>query len=192
MYFKSFYHSASTHTFNDGGIKFNNPVTLANEERKIIWPESKNRDPDILLSIGTAFDSSSANRRRDPGPRSRAGVGGFARKMFKIAVDIIQDDINCQHTWKKFLEGLAIQEDDKERYRKYFRLNPDLKGTKKPVPKLDAVDQMDWLETYTKELLIHSQELHAVAATLIASLFYFEISHIEGDTEEGPLTIEGT
>ncbi|KAF8248857.1 FabD/lysophospholipase-like protein [Wilcoxina mikolae CBS 423.85] len=192
MYFKSFYHAASTHTFNDGGIRFNNPVTLANEERKIIWPELKDHDPDILLSIGTAYDSSSTTRREDPGPKPQTGIKGFARKLLKIAVDIIQDEINCQQTWIKFLEGLAIQEGDTERNQKYFRLNPDFKGSRRPIPKLDDVNDIDWLETYTARHLIHSKDLHAVAATLIASLFYFEVKHIEGDMEAGPVTIDGT
>lgn len=181
-YFKSFYHEGSRHTFNDGGIKFNNPIALANEERKVLWPELKNRDPDILLSIGTGFNSKTTKQRHDePGPRPKPGILGYKEKMFKIAVDVIQDAIEAENTYSKFCEGLHIEREETEearvdRFRKYPRLNPNFSGPD-PVPSLDAVDRMGELIQKTTHYILHSQEFQEVANSLIATLFYFETLH---------------
>jgi len=199
-YFKSFYHKATHHTFNDGGIKFNNPVALANEERKLIWPESRTQDPDILLSIGTAFDSSAARQPLEPGPQAKLGLKGFAMKMFKIAIDTLQDVLDCERSWVTFLESVGIQNDDAERRRKYWRLNPDLNqirtetnsiGLAVTLPKLDEVDEMDVLVSHTLCIFRGSPKLRDVKATLVSSLFYFEWCNMEEAGDGGPIAVEG-
>ena len=41
----------------DGGLYFNNPVKVADSERKLIWPDVADKHPDILLSLGTGQDA---------------------------------------------------------------------------------------------------------------------------------------
>jgi len=199
MYFKSFHHAPTNHTFNDGGIKFNNPAALANEERKLIWPESRARDPDILLSIGTGFDSSIGVQTQEPGPRARIGVRGFAKKMLGIAVDTLQDVLDCEKSWTNFLESVHGNDEDRqhvgidaERQQNYFRLNPDLKGKFTTLPKLDDVKAIDMLERYTSYIFQTSTKLRSVAATLISSLLYFEWDCMRKDGEyNGSIRMEG-
>ena len=52
-YFKPFRSWSNHRTYLDGAIYYNNPVKIANHERKFLWPDVAENPPDILLSIGT-------------------------------------------------------------------------------------------------------------------------------------------
>lgn len=40
-------------TYLDGDLYHNNPASVANNERKFLWPDVAENSPDILLSLGT-------------------------------------------------------------------------------------------------------------------------------------------
>lgn len=40
----------------DGAIYYNNPVKVADNERKLLWPDVAESSPDIILSIGTGMN----------------------------------------------------------------------------------------------------------------------------------------
>lgn len=52
-FFKPFVSTKSLRTYLDGALYYNNPVRVANHERKFLWPDVAENPPDILLSIGT-------------------------------------------------------------------------------------------------------------------------------------------
>lgn len=57
---------------------------------------------------------------------------------------------------------------------KYRRVNMDFTNF---LPKLDEADRMDFLQKRTKEEIFRNPEpYNSIADTLIASLFYFEMS----------------
>jgi patatin-like phospholipase/acyl hydrolase len=56
-YFKAFYHAKTQRTYLDGAFYHNNPARIAQQERKILWPDIANQAPDIFLSIGTSKDA---------------------------------------------------------------------------------------------------------------------------------------
>ena len=56
-YFKAFYHTETQRTYLDGAFYNNNPARVAQQERKILWPDIANQAPDIFLSIGTSQDA---------------------------------------------------------------------------------------------------------------------------------------
>jgi hypothetical protein len=152
---------------------------LANEERKKIWPESKAMDPDILLSIGTAFDSSQLPPETPP--NVNWGIPSFIRKLLNLMVTIVENNMNSQRTWLNFLAKMAIEEGDSDKNRKFVRLNPDVgernvMGGNCALPYFDEVDKMDTLVKHTNKVYIprNSNQLQEVADTLVASLFYFE------------------
>jgi len=157
----------------------------------MLWPESKNQEPDILLSIGTAFDSS-----MPPPPEAtnadQRGITLFAKRLLKFVNTVIEDSTNGQQAWKRFVRKLAIDEGDQDRQRKYVRLNPDLAETSTSLPKFDEVARMDQLSKHVSVSYLPSisAELQVVANTLVASLFYFEESLIEVDAMEH-VTVEG-
>jgi len=53
-YFKPFIHGSTKRTYLDGALYHNNPVRIAEQERKLIWPDVADKHPDILLSVGTS------------------------------------------------------------------------------------------------------------------------------------------
>ena len=57
-FFKPF-QSFDSATYLDGAIYYNNPVKVANSERKLLWPDVADAPPDIILSVGTGM-----NRRK--------------------------------------------------------------------------------------------------------------------------------
>jgi hypothetical protein len=141
-----------------------------------LWPNLAEQDPDILLSIGTGYNSNLTNARREPGPPWRPGFIGYAKRMLKLAVDMIQDDLNCQRIWEDFRRGLEIHAEDEERNQKYCRVNVDLGNE---LPKLDAVNEVERLEKITKDHFLQSAQLYQIAGILIASLFYFRTEKVE-------------
>lgn len=52
-FFKPFVSTKTFRTYLDGALYYNNPVRVANHERKFLWPDVAENPPDILLSIGT-------------------------------------------------------------------------------------------------------------------------------------------
>jgi len=190
-YFKSFYHKASGHTFDDGGITYNNPVVLANTERKIIWPEQKDKDPDILLSIGTLWsDNDKTGPKKPDKAKSQAkfGLRQYAKKYVNLAVNAINNDLDCEKTWSSFYDSLNIAQENGYRKKKYCRINPKMYNT---PPALDSVSSMDELQTITRRYCSTSPEIKDVASTLIASLFYFELKGAKESLPAGCWTCEG-
>ena len=61
--FKPFYHTRTQQTFMDGGLYYNNPVNVANRERKLLWPDVADCRPDLLLSIGTGTNSNTIEKQ---------------------------------------------------------------------------------------------------------------------------------
>jgi hypothetical protein len=61
-YFKSFYHRATRRSYLDGAFYNNNPARIAQQERKMLWPDVADRHPDIFLSIGTSKDARQLKR----------------------------------------------------------------------------------------------------------------------------------
>lgn len=60
-YFRKFQHRDSSGHFTeyyDGALYFNNPVRIAFNERRFLWPDMADRPPDIVLSLGTGKNGS--------------------------------------------------------------------------------------------------------------------------------------
>ncbi len=54
-FFKPF-ESHAKQTYLDGAIYYNNPVKVADNERKFLWPDVADASPDIILPIGTGMN----------------------------------------------------------------------------------------------------------------------------------------
>ncbi|KAG0123477.1 acyl transferase/acyl hydrolase/lysophospholipase [Tuber indicum] len=189
-YFKSFYHKASGYTFYDGAITCNNPIFLAHTERKILWPEQHERDPDILLSIGTLWSDQhgSSSEVDNANPKGIFGVRQYVKNLFGIMMAAVHDDLDCEKTWSSFYDSLNISEGDGHRKKKYWRINPKIPNT---PPALDSVSSMDELQEIARKYCSTSPEIKNVASTLIASLFYFQMKSASQSALSGFQTCEG-
>jgi patatin-like phospholipase/acyl hydrolase len=74
-YFKAYRNEKSGRTYFDGAFYNNNPVRVAHRERRLLWPDVADKNPDVFLSIGTGQNQKKIEReiRRDrPGVRRAA------------------------------------------------------------------------------------------------------------------------
>jgi hypothetical protein len=200
MYFQPFYHEKTRHHYVDGALTRNNPVGVANRERRLIWPNQK-RLPDIVLSLGTGLQIQGPGTR----PVRSSGKMAFLRKILPPGVakrvslgrDVIASTLDCENQWNDFLD--TTRGDRKFRARCH-RLNVGLESC---PPKLDDVGSIPTLKKQAREYLHPRREtdriylnspyenahdhIMAVARRLLAALFYFD-----EDSETGPESSPGT
>ena len=98
-----------------------------------------------------------------------------------------------QRTWDDFQKSLSTAAQDKDRHRKFARLNPDLNGSGVVLPSLDDVEGLIRMESYTEKEYIpmNKERLQEVANTLVASLFFFEGSSVARDERIGDFVVKG-
>ena len=139
-------------------------------ERKLLWPdlETENGYPDIVLSIGTAFNP----RHVKATPESQgARVGMFAnlKALYRLAVDHIESSLDGERTWDNYLQMLSVPERHQGRFR---RINPRLDYD---PPKLDDVGRMKSLQDDVRAQITRDKRpIIDVAQYLVATCFYFE------------------
>jgi hypothetical protein len=125
--------------FVDGAINYNNPVKIAETERRLLWPDHPL--PDIVLSLGTGIEKEGANvttEERMAGPTCMeygAGLGKLIKHFAKQVLD-------SERMWEEFETCQAIRDVELSKKR-YIRLNVQCDGS---LPELDHVDSMKNLE----------------------------------------------
>lgn len=155
---------------------------VADCERKLLWPHLANKQPDLLLSIGTGFDPTPKPDGDKQGRRTRAKRGAleFAKIVLKIATQQIESSLNCERTWTDFLRSIQMQDEDKA--AKYRRLTIQFPND---LPRLDQVDQMPRLKEVTEKFCAENPLIDEIATKLIASLFYFRLDGASQATQGG-------
>ncbi|KAL2820557.1 hypothetical protein BDW59DRAFT_174473 [Aspergillus cavernicola] len=194
--FKPFFHSPSGQEYQDGAIYHNNPIDIAIREQKLIWPDTAESHPDIVLSIGTGYNPES-QAQEDPQqqllstkPTSR-GMISYFKGLARIAIDHIHSSLDSERTWHTFLERSHPQARFRDRY---IRANLALEND---PPSLDDVSMIDTLSEMTRSRVTKEFSLiQAIADRLIASTFYFEESSspagITIENDDGTFTVKGT
>jgi predicted acylesterase/phospholipase RssA len=188
--FKPFFHSNSGQSYQDGAIYYNNPVDIAMLEQRLIWPESQDRHPDILLSIGTGYNPATEPRdSRSTSKPSTWGVLSHMRGLAKIGIDHVHNSLNSERTWKIFMERYLPYDRFKDRY---IRVNLTLDND---PPKLDDVQAMGKLRDMTRSRFTKEKDqIQTIADRLIASSFYFEPlpSPNAIENSDGSFTVKGS
>lgn len=154
----------------------NNPIFVADKERKVLWPEQAAEDPDLFLSIGTGFDPiRPADTTDESSQVPKSGIASYIRKMVKLGSAAVREDMNCETMWQEYIHGIGLDSEpvDPDRSRRYQRLNPPFEG---PIPSLDEVDHMESLQNHARQYIIRSSKIKEVAKVLQASIFYFELN----------------
>lgn len=160
-------HGPSSQTYVDGAIYHNNPIQIADQERKLIWPNLKNEYPDIVLSIGTTFNPNSRSSG-EKASGSRLGVWSHGKSLYKMAIDRIASTLDSEKTWETYM---SILQPPLVYRSRYVRLNPKLD---EEPPRLDEVHRMEDIKGIVRKKWLESQEIRKVAHQLVASSFYFE------------------
>lgn len=152
---------------------------VADLERKLLWPNLANKQPDLLLSIGTGFDPTPRiDTDKSRRVRAKRGALEFAKIVLKIAIQQIESSLNCEREWSDFTRSLNLQDEDKA--AKYRRLSIEFPSN---LPRIDQVDQMPMLKKVTEDFCANNPLIDEIATKLIASLFFFRLDGASQTTQ---------
>lgn len=212
-FFKSFKSERNNRGYLDGALYHNNPVRVADLERRLIWPDTNNSPPDILLSIGTSCDNTIRNEAQQNfnlhkqrtftmPPESRDTVEGSRhrvlrrekvpqpRKFINILVNRVGNILDTELTWLTFMsEAIRGDQDDKSRYH---RINPNIG---EEPPKLDETKKLPHLRhrmTHVMKNAAFHNQIGEIARRLVASSFYVEVPSKPTSIQEFNSPISGT
>ncbi|KAK3379099.1 hypothetical protein B0T24DRAFT_716735 [Lasiosphaeria ovina] len=179
LYFKPFIKAETGVPFTDGAIHHNCPAWVANCERQVLWEDVRNRQPDILLSLGTGLSSQplaqsanvEAEIKRAERTLQKRSTSGFTY-MWRTAYGILDSQLNSEQTWRDFSNkmlprGWSTEEEE----RRYMRINVQLKGDR---PNLDQVTELQSLEDQAVQSISRNPDIRETAHRLVASSFYYE------------------
>lgn len=162
--------------YEDGGLYYNNPVEIADAERKAIWPGTALDHPDIMLSIGTGHnpknnsDGSIPTLSRRP---ARRGVISNIKNLKRIAEDHIAISTESQRTWNAWYRMVSRSADDKN--KRFYRLN--IECLRDP-PLLDDISAMRELRESTHQQYGANQIIQKIASHLVATTFYIHVTSV--------------
>ncbi|KAK6334457.1 hypothetical protein TWF730_003671 [Orbilia blumenaviensis] len=153
-----------------------NPIKIADKESKLLWPDTKNSIPDMLLSIGAGRFTKAEKTRM----HWQVGVYGENNKsdfqQGQVFNSILAASRKCERVWSKFIQKL----DTTEERERYTRINIDIKTRnsieifESATPEnLEEIRRRARTKARCPELVA---ELRVVADRLLASCFYFELS----------------
>ena len=182
--FKPLCHGPSKQVYTDGAIYHNNPIQIADKERKLIWPDLENEYPDLIISLGTTYNSA-ARLSTEKVALPRLGVFSHGKALYKIAADHIASALDSEKAWHSYMNVLQPPSNHRT---KYIRLNPQLH---EDPPRLDEVERMPYIQEVVREMTNSDIRIQKVAFRLIASSFYFERSHSVELATDGTVQIRG-
>lgn len=188
-YFKPFVNPLTRRTYLDGALHNNNPARVANRERKLIWPEAFDTDPDILLSLGTGqnrisilpkLSAKTTDRKTLQSSLRRSDsddLKGFRRylRSWTVLYNRVDDILNAEMAWAAFRADVISADVPYRNTRRYIRFNPDLNRT---APSMDDKDELQSLQWTVKKRLSLPHCVTAVqhvAFKLVASSFFLEV-----------------
>lgn len=167
--FKPFHHEPSKQVYVDGAIYHNNPVQIADKERKILWLSMQAEYPDVWASIGTSYGPPRSDKELTSAP-PQVGVWSHGKSLYKLAIDHIASALDSEKAWDDYISTL---QPPIEKPSRYVRLNPQLHVD---PPSLDNVDCMQRIKTTVRTQMMNDHRIPLLALQLVASCFYFEKS----------------
>lgn len=189
-YFKPFRSKRNSRGYLDGALYHNNPVRVADIERRLIWPDSESFHPDILLSIGTSYNGVnradrdfSHSHRQELGHEAEASQHDTSTNRRIITPSIInilksrvENILDAERTWLSFMSDAA--RGDGEFKTRYRRINPNIE---EDPPQLDEVKKLPHLKKRMQQIVKYEEfqnQTKEIARQLVASLFYVEVLHL--------------
>ncbi|KAL8843023.1 MAG: hypothetical protein Q9176_002326 [Flavoplaca citrina] len=207
-------------TYLDGALYHNNPASVANNERKFLWPDVAENTPDILLSLGTGKhgrqleeqiaefnppagkqqpttrssnpDMPAKSKRRTKPKWKRGNSYKMFAKFFSVLVNRIDCILDAEMEWKRFRNEISDAKDGQGQESRFIRLNLDLG---REPPKLDEKDRLAELQDLGSRLLKsdeYSSIIERIAHMLVASTFYFFKSRFWYNEDTGTWTCKGS
>ena len=139
-------------SFQDGGLKHNNPVNIAHREARVIWPRPTVMD--MVLSMGTGTS-----------PSAVSSTCGWRGRCLARLYRCFMSSMDGQSAWQELQNFLP-----EEKKANYFRLNVVFDGQE---PALDDLQEMRRMKEDGSRFE-NENELE-IAESLVAKQFYFEL-----------------
>lgn len=186
-YFRPFHHEPTQKGYVDGAIYHNNPINVAEQERKLLWPELEESFPDIVLSLGTAYNAQLHRAESEKiTSTSKRGVISHGVVLINLLKNHMATSLECEKIWDSFLLHLpkAVQ------LSRFVRINPQLTGE---VPEMDDVKELQSLQMKARNFLRHNERIEKLSWQLLATSFYFQptLAPEPGEDNEN-FSVEGT
>ncbi|GIZ48196.1 hypothetical protein CKM354_001126600 [Cercospora kikuchii] len=162
-------------TFQDGGLRLNNPVNVGLAEVRQVW--SASTKVDVMLSLGTGTTQETAPI---PAPPSR---GRFKDSFIPRIYRSFMSGMDGEVAWRQLSNHLST-----DAKTGHFRLNIPLSEA---VSRLDDVRAMEALRNNV-HVLRDDGKLLQVKRTLLASCFFFELDDIPQLDGQGFYLCSGT
>lgn len=195
-YFPPFEHDAQTYL--DGGLKCGNPASMADKERRLLWPEISG--PDLFLSLGTgqhSLDDAQYHSKQASGGGEKltriTSPSKAARPRMSRQWSGRRDEelvVEAERSWNEFKSNATCGQSG-SKARHFVRLNPDL-GMMPPAS--DNKQEIESLQDNVRKGLQSSGKaaaLRNIAHRLVASSFYLDSRSTVTD-ELGERILAGT
>lgn len=164
-------------TFQDGGLTYNNPASIAIRETAVLFPEAP--EPSLVVSLGTGSAHPETGVESEPTMWATVWGKSFPSRLFRAFWK--QGDADA--AWKQLLRqpptrGLGA----------YFRF--DLRfGPASPA--LNDVRSMAEVAQRARETALESRDLPRLASQLRAELFIFELDGLPRRLRSGAYQCTG-
>lgn len=170
--------SDTTRKFQDGGLRFNNPVNLALWETRVLWPKMAEKC-DLVLSVGTG--TASSNTELSSRPDSQ---GSWKTRYVPRLFRAFMNSLDGENTWQELYNGIRDSRKDR-----YYRINTKFDGEE---PQLDDVDKMEELNRATSQGDLGTSTTEtSIIEILVASQFYFELGKLPVPLASGRYACSG-
>ena len=141
-------------TFQDGGLRHNNPLNIALWESRFLWPQKG--EPDFALSLGTGTPY-----------RRSSSTSPVKDRFFQRIMKTFMLSLDGEKTWDEFVNSLP--ETSRSRFH---RLNLSLSSSNLGI---DDVSIIENLKRRAQEHFEADAQVRLVRDSIWASLFYFEL-----------------
>ncbi|KFA53721.1 hypothetical protein S40293_09644 [Stachybotrys chartarum IBT 40293] len=145
-------------TFQDGGLMYNNPASIALQEVAALFPNTP--EPSLVVSLGTG--SARVERPDTSTPRS-FWRDSFCLRVFRAFCQYG----NSRRAWQQLLSHHKLGKTGE-----YFRFDVEFEG---PEPSLDDVSVMEEIGEIARETMLDSPALDSLVLRMRAELFVFEL-----------------
>ena len=187
--FKPFVKSLKRRTYLDGALQNNNLAKLANRERRLIWPEAAESDPDIFLSLGTGqnrisilpkLSAKTTDWRTLQSTSQTASTEkstGFSRllKSWSVLYNRVDDVLNAKMAWASFRTDVVAVDRPHRNTRRYIRFNPDLDKSAPPVDAKNELRSLQWTVKTQLSIPHCTAAVQYVAYRIVASSFFLDV-----------------
>ncbi|RDA85160.1 hypothetical protein CP532_1585 [Ophiocordyceps camponoti-leonardi (nom. inval.)] len=163
----------------DGGFWNNNPIRIADEESRAIWPETKSRHPDLVLSIGAGYHKAESSMTE---LGRRASEQMKAEGRFVALSDNPVAEKNIGHLFKQATRHFKINKHDWHEWLRDQLEDGDKDGRRyrRLTVRLPVLVEMDDASQEARDVChgavdgMNTSLFAEVADRLIASAFFLQ------------------